>query len=329
MIKILKKARKKIIPFSLIFTLFSIVSPAGSLRAADNPDKNTSDFLPENIIVMKDGTNIYCRIIEYRGEEIYIETRDLGKFTIPLAKIAGINPLKGDQIHDTELTPQKEDPPVPEPEINNITKSKWFSNPNDTRLFFAPTARNLKKGKGYIQDIYVFLGSANYGITDNISIGGMVSLIPFIGLERQVIALTPKFGTEIYPGLNIAGGGLYAFSPQTIGQLGVVYGLGTYGNSDSNVTVGGGYGIFLTPNSSSNNTFIGILGGMYRITEYIAFITENWGIYTSGGNLVILSGGVRFFGDRLSADLGFVSPLGNLGGIPVPIVPYVDFVFNF
>ena len=59
----------------------------------------------------------------------------------------------------------------------------WFPNPNATRLYFAPTAHMLRKGKGYFADYYLFSPSVVYGITDNITIGGGVSLFPAAGIK--------------------------------------------------------------------------------------------------------------------------------------------------
>jgi hypothetical protein len=42
---------------------------------------------------------------------------------------------------------------------------------NGNRLFFGPTARNLRQGEGVVQDVWIYLAGINYGITDNISLG--------------------------------------------------------------------------------------------------------------------------------------------------------------
>jgi hypothetical protein len=314
--KIMYNKFKISVMFLLLFSLCSTGSFANTLP--DSTNLNAKNDLPESIIVLKDGSSIYCRIIEKGTNEIYIQTRLFGKLTIPLSEIS---------------------------EIKNQTNNFWFPNPTDTRLFFAPTARGIKQGKGYFQDIYVFLGSGNYGIIDNLSIGGMFSFIPGIKMEQQVLAFTPKLSYEIVPDFNIAGGLLYAFSSETIGNFGLGYGLGTYGNSDSNITLGAGYGFMANKYSSkiSNAGFI-MLGGMHRVWEYTSLITENWGIFTESMNIFIPTFGVRFFGDKLSADLGLALPLnvynfnyyntqkvGQLGSIipNIPILPYVDFVFSF
>jgi energy-converting hydrogenase Eha subunit B len=54
----------------------------------------------------------------------------------------------------------------------------------------------------------------------------------------------------------------------------------------------------------------------------VKFITENYGF--QGGGLV--SAGVRFIGDRLSADLGVFVPIGL---DEVILLPVVNFVWTF
>ncbi len=48
----------------------------------------------------------------------------------------------------------------------------WFPNPNATRLFFAPTARMLKKGEGYFADYFIFFPTFTFGVTNNFTLGG-------------------------------------------------------------------------------------------------------------------------------------------------------------
>ncbi|UCG92906.1 MAG: hypothetical protein JSV97_04160 [candidate division WOR-3 bacterium] len=83
------------------------------------------------ILTTIDGTTLMGRIVEIRQTEIQFEA-DVGTLIIPITKI-------------------KEIKEVP---LSSIKKGVyWFPNPNHTRLFFAPTARPLKRGEGYLQTI--------------------------------------------------------------------------------------------------------------------------------------------------------------------------------
>jgi hypothetical protein len=63
-----------------------------------------------------------------------------------------------------------------------------------------------------------------------------------------------------------------------------------------------------------------MLGGERTVRRGIKLITEN---YVWAGGDGIVSGAVRFFGDRLSADLGVAIPIGVDALVAVPIVNVV------
>ena len=62
----------------------------------------------------------------------------------------------------------------------------YFDIGNGNRLFFAPTGRGLRKGENSLQAVSLYFVGGNFGLTDNVSLGGYVSLIPGIGLEQSV-----------------------------------------------------------------------------------------------------------------------------------------------
>jgi hypothetical protein len=72
-----------------------------------------------------------------------------------------------------------------------------------------------------------------------------------------------------------------------------------------------------------------MLGGELRAGRSTKLITENYLIPGfDGGQGSILSGGIRFFGEQLSADLGIaVSPTDCEGDFCW--IPLVNFVYSF
>ncbi len=58
---------------------------------------------------------------------------------------------------------------------------------NHTRLLFSPTGRPLGKGQGYFSDHYVVFPSVAYGLTDNLSIGAGMSVVPGMSLDEQLL----------------------------------------------------------------------------------------------------------------------------------------------
>ncbi|QDA60400.1 hypothetical protein [Hymenobacter jejuensis] len=160
------------------------------------------------------GTSFIGMLITRRLTELDFQTKDLGRVTVQKANIKSMQPLTSGQAG-----------------------KGWEPVGNGTRIFFAPTARSLRKGEGYVQDIDIIFLGANYGITDNISIGALVPVVPGVGLN--VFALTPKVGFSVTDKVKAAAGVLFASGFG--GSGGIAYGVGTYGTADSNATLGVGY----------------------------------------------------------------------------------------
>lgn len=203
---------------------------------------------------------------------------------------------------------------------------KWFNNVTDTRLIFFPTARMLKKGSGYFQDIDIVFVNASYGVTDNISIDAMASLIP-------VFSITPKFGLEVSKDLSIAfmasvGSNFLTHEPILLSG----YSMSTYGNADNNITLAFGTGVY----DKYAFNYKGIIGGMYRIDEYTSILSENWIFLNKNGYYSFFSSlGVRLFSKgSLNIDLS-LSMLHD-EHFPIPIhdsfffpIPFISFYYNF
>jgi hypothetical protein len=71
----------------------------------------------------------------------------------------------------------------------------------------------------------------------------------------------------------------------------------------------------------SNNPVI-VLGGEQRISRSVKLVTENW--LPLSASSVFATGGVRFIGERITADLG-IGGFGETGCC----IPLVNFVYNF
>ncbi len=210
----------------------------------------------------------------------------------------------------------------------------WFENPNATRYLFGPSAFNLKKGEGYYQNTMLLLNSFNVGITDYFSIGGGIEFLStFITLSQgnfnPIIYFTPKVGFSVADNIHVGGGVLLASIPQ-FGEtsntgLGMLYGLGTYGNLDHNVTATIGWG---SVDGNSFNKPLITVSGMTRVAKKTALVTENWLIPTDSSYEPIFSYGVRFFGENIAVDLAFINNWDIAQSLLIG-VPYVNFVVKF
>ncbi len=253
------------------------------------------------IITTTDGATNIGRIAEIDSEKIQFVT-NLGILAIPIAKIKEIKVAPSSSIRHGNY---------------------WFPNPNTTRLFFAPTARMLKKGEGYFQDIYVFFAGAAYGCTNNFTIGGGASLIPGANLDEQIYYLTPKIGLKTSGKLDLAAGALLIRIPgKDAPTAGILYGVGTYGSVDASLTAGLGYGF---ADGKLADKPVVMLGAESRVSKRLALVSENW--IFPGVDHPLVSYGLRFFSEKISVDLAFFNSLGETNVFPG--IPYLDFVVNF
>lgn len=195
---------------------------------------------------------------------------------------------------------------------------------NGTRMFIAPTARNLHQGEGYAQVLNIFVAGINYGITDRISVGALVPVIPFIGIP--FVALTPKVSVPVGDKLHVGAGLLYGFATGSGGGSGGVgYGLATYGTADTNVTLGLGYGV---GSNGIGSTPVVVLGANARVSRLFSLVNETYLFdpSTSGSGLAGLAG-LRYAAPRFSGSLGALYYAARNDGGLYPA--YLDVAFRF
>jgi hypothetical protein len=205
----------------------------------------------------------------------------------------------------------------------NYSEGKfWFQNPNSTRYVFAPSGYNLKEGEGYYQTIWGLFHFVNVGVSDNFSIGGGVEILS-LSAGDPIIFLTPKFGVKAAEKINIGAGVLYLRLPSDLPNLGIMYGVTTFGGLDNNLTLGLGWG-FIDGSFSSNPVIT--ISGMRRVGTKVSLTTENWII--TGSSEILFSYGIRFFGENLSIDVSFINTpdvfRDNILGFPM-----LGFVWKF
>jgi hypothetical protein len=258
---------------------------------------------PDSLLVavtLRDGSTLIGRVLEVTPTIVRFRSA-VGESSIPRDAITSIRVTAAGGAHGGEY---------------------WPEDPSRTRLFFAPTGRMLRKGEGYFSDAYVFFPSFQGGLTDRFTIGGGMSIVPGLGIDEQVFYLTPKVGLLSGPRVNVAVGALVAGvgALSDYGPVGIGYGAATFGGEDASLTTGVGFGF----DRNSTSQALLMVGGSMRGSRNIAFVSENY-LYTGRGSSVLLSGGIRFMGEKLAVDLaGFTS-----GDSEIPVVPYLAFIYKF
>ncbi len=222
--------------------------------------------------------------------------------------------------------------PVPDDIVINIQEihtrvtsgGKFYRvDPNKSRLFFAPTGRALEAGSGYFADYYIFFPTVAYGITDNFALSGGMSIFP--GASSQLIYIAPKITFPVSDKVGVSTGLLYLNLPEDADNVGLGYAVSTIGDRFKGITFGVGVSLF----SNNNGNMVFLLGGETQVSNRVKLISENW-IFTGGDGFTLLSGGLRFFGDRIAVDLAFLTAKDfweNADGFP--FIPYVDFSVMF
>ena len=269
-------------------------------------------------INLDEGSVVTGKIISYNHQKIELKSETLGEININTKNILQINKVESNEYKTALLS----------------------RNPHYSRYFYAPSAIPLDKGEGYFQDIYLIFLSGNYAVSKYSTIGAGFSIMPGVAITDQIFFVNTKVAYPVSDKFYLGAGGLYFRAGDIGGSIGIAYGVGTYGGYDHNLTLGVGYGY---TDNKLMETPVFTLCGMTRISKRISLITENWFLTVSYQEEIppnyidtrtvhefvcLISYGLRFFGDKLSADLAFMN-IPTTGEFFFPGIPYVDFVVRF
>ncbi len=254
------------------------------------------------VLTTLDGSTLVGRIVGLDGDAVTFETES-GTLTVPTANIVSIEIRNPDRIRNGRY---------------------WHPDPAATRLFVFPTGRMLGKGRGYFSDHELFFPALDYGVTNWLTVSGGGSLFPGVEADEQVYYLSARIGQAVNK--------KFAYSFQTLmvrvpkidddipEWVKLFNAVGTYGGPDASVTAGLGYG--LVGSEAADRPLI-LLGGSKRLSRRIVAMSENW-LLPGVDDFAILYG-IRFIGEDLSADLGFVTITDEdafFPGLPLITIAY-------
>lgn len=292
----------------LLIPVLALLAPVSAQDPPPASVPTAAKPAPRDTVVevrLRDGSVLYGRVIEETPERIVVVTVNGLRLEVPRAQVESLRISAGRVVEG----------------------AFWAEDPNSTRLFFTSTARPLKKGDGYVSSFMLFLPLVAYGVTDRLTIAGGTPILPVAFGRMWYFA--PKYTVAKRERSAFAVGALGFVLPEDFadnGSVGIMYGAGTWGSRDRAITAGAGWGyVWASGTSGVSNDPVIMLGGETRVSRRVKLITENW-MFTSGETEGFVSGGVRFIGDRLSADLGVGGFTGTDGGCCFPLV---NFVYNF
>ena len=192
-----------------------------------------------------------------------------------------------------------------------------FPSSHETRYFFGPSAIPLKKETGYYHNVYVLGNFINYGLSDNFSIGGGLEFISLM-LGHPIYFLTPKVGFKVDEKVHV-GGGLIVAGVAGEDHVFLAYGVSTFGTSESNVSIGLGYGkAGDVPGQAI------MFSGTQRVSNSMALLTENYIFNDSGAKYYHGVHGVRILSKDNSFDFGLLVS-SEFSGDVLPALPYVAY----
>ena len=295
---------------SIAIGLLALAGSRGAAQQPTAPSKpvpiRVADTSQVQVIRLRDGSSIVGRVTEVGTDTVRFAAAS-GTLSIARSDIVELREVEKTAMRRGEV---------------------WPANPNATRLLFAPTGRTLPKGEGYFNDTYLFLLSVHGGITSRFTLGGGLSVLPLDDFSDNALFIMPKFGVVATPKFNLSVGALAgvlgaAFEDGESGSFGVLYAVGTAGSPDASVSFGTGLAY---AGGEFADRPVAMLGAESRLSRRIAFVTENYVIPNEDVSSVI-SYGLRFFGEKLSADLAFWLAPGE--DIRFPGIPYVAFSVKF
>ncbi len=280
------------IGLSVVVSLGLLAPSTALAQTAPPPSLNSAASAELYELVLKDGSRVYGTVEKESATEVVFRTQSGATLTARREEIASLRLVTG-RIENGEFI---------------------RSDLHRTRLFFAPTGRALQRGEvslGVFQFVAPFV---QVGVTDRFSIGGGTPLIFGIDDWNRPFWVTPKLQVVNTRNIQASAGLLHVFDADGDGG-GIAYGVGTFGSTDNALTVGGGLGY-----SGDSRTGLIMVGGEGRASRSIKLMTENY-FWKNGEG--ILSGGIRFLGERLSADLALAVPIGFGELIALPVVNFV------
>ena len=275
----------------LAATLAASLWPASATSQTIDPTPAVVTLME---FVLRDGTRLQGTVEEESADEVVFRTPAGATVRVRRADIVRSRPVAG-RIHQGEF---------------------WRDDPHERRLFFAPTARSLPRGKTSV-GLYGLMPFVQVGVTDRFSVGGGTPLFFGFDESNRPFWVTPKLQLLNRGDTQVATG-LFHMLNGDGDALGIAYSVLTRGGADKSGTFGLGYAY----DNDGGGGAVVMVGGEQRARSNLKWISENY-IWKGGRGL--LSGGVRFIGDRFATDVVLVAPLGFdwIGVFPAVSVVYV------
>lgn len=222
---------------------------------------------------------------------------------------------------------------------HRTSRVKRANNTYGSHYFLSPTAIALKKHSGFYKNTLVSLNTVNYGLTNNLSVGGSLDLVTLIRSREGGPVYSIRMQASASPSelFHIGGYVQYLNVRVPVGAdvpegtempPGIFMGMAmvTYGNMNNQLTVAGGW---THDGENAGEGPVLNIGGALRIFSNVMLVTEHWIFTDPNEPFLTHSLGVRILGDDLAIDIGLayddevttkVTPVG---------LPFLSATLNF
>jgi hypothetical protein len=210
--------------------------------------------------------------------------------------------------------------------------------PNIDRGFLLPTAETQPAGSLTFNDYELFFAGLTYGVTDSVQVS-VSALLPVFPDSPIIATGSGKARLVSSGGFKLAVHGSFT--------------IATESGDDATLMTGGSTASFCL-DATCHSMLSGTLGGasagdggysdhavfygaslVQRIAPRAKLLVEVAGLRAKGDedgsdSLHVVSYGVRFFGDNIAADVGFVKPVGIDGDDDVFVtgLPFINFSYR-
>lgn len=313
----------------LILLLFYSKIVVGQSVDSITTIKYDTNTLSKVIITLKDGT-VFKGYVLYIGlEEIKLQTLYIGNVVLLQKNITSIANWNNQIPNNVEE----------KYELNSYPKEKPNLKRAHTKINYKYTFNNnyqgLKRDEIYYQNIMLLYNGLDYGITDNLSIGGGAFFLGFIGFFNVHVRTQFKINRLISIGASynhfVMPNSSNNIESSNVREIGLLSGGITLGNSKANMTIGTGFVSFADETNNSSKEFPNNLtftfAGAVRINKTLYIVTDN-SFFETNSNRVITkfnTFGFRVLDSATTFDFGFLSGYNKIdkNGDGRQVFPYI------
>ena len=308
------KNRQRIIKMMVMLTMLLGLGHKGLSQDTIAAPKSDTSLV---ILTTNSGEQFVGVILSEDPREVNIRLQSGKLLTIPAYTVKSISPVEKQNIIGGKVV---------------------YANPHPSRYFYTPSALPMDKGEVYIQTLYGVVYQAQFGITDQFSVGATTTLV------GTPLALTTKLSLPVDDKNTFAVGalaGIVGWGTQT--SLGIGFGAFTHGTKESNVTLAGGYGWYSDknndeplpngqqagPSRTTKGTGIFSLSGNRRLSKNISLMGEFW--FIPEGNVFFGGPCLRLYNNKKSSfDFGlWTVKIKTETTYKYPFFPVFSYTFKF